>query len=528
MLSPVLTVVVRWIGGHPEAFLTALGLVVAIVTWALDHRLRRPRLLYRVQMDTRLQLNPAIKQTVARIAVRANDKDVTEPSVVLLRLTNTGALPIRRADFVEPLSFGFKGRQVVGYEVAENDAVQKQLAGPPPPLAPPSKHRTWWWRRPEPVVVEDAPAERKLALPGFDLEPRQRFKLLVVLSGPGRGVEVVEGKQPLRNGKLVRDLGGNAPSRRTMVYGAIVAVLLGAVVMTFIPPLSHVETNGVTCVGGKLNVVGSTAFQPVVAEIAKDYEAACGGVTITVNGSGSIAGLSELEAAKKTDEVALYDGTAPAGSYPDLTGSPVAAIVYAVVVNWNTQAHNLTVHQLQDIFTGKVTNWSQLSPGLPTLPITVVGRDSESGTRSVFVDTVLSGTAEHDRTSQNCAALDPGQPAAAPVLCEMPNTDLVLQKVNSIPGAIGYAEVAASDTAQNIYRIQIQNHDPDILQNKQAAYPFWATEHVYTYGTPAHDSLLAAFLAFMNSKAEHDAMQKHGAIPCADLGQTANQAVCSG
>jgi ABC-type phosphate transport system substrate-binding protein len=182
---------------------------------------------------------------------------------------------------------------------------------------------------------------------------------------------------------------------------------------------------------------------------------------------------------------------------------------------------------LQNIFTGEVTNWDQISSSLPNLPITVVGRDSQSGTRTVFVDTVLDGTNEHDRTSQNCSALDPGQPQSAPMLCEMPNTDLVLQKVNSIPGAIGYAEVAASDTDQNIYRIQIQNHDPDILQNKQAAYPFWATEHVYTYGPPAEGSLSAAFLAFMNSKAEHDAMQKHGATPCANLGQNTGQVVCS-
>lgn len=537
MLSTLLAGAGHWIAGHQEAFVSAFGLVLAIIAWALDHRLRRRRLLYRVQMDTALHLAPGIMPSGADIVVRVNGREVTDPSVALIRVTNTGSLPIHQEDFLRPLSFTFAGRTVVGYEVAENDEVASRLTTKPPAPPKPSPHQPFWNRltrllfgsaqptRTGTPSSAEATDQDRLVLPAFELEQRERFKLLVVLSGGGRGVEA---KGTLRNGKLVRDLGGNGPSRRTIVYGAIVAVLVGAfVVAVTFRPVAPPSNTAFRCVSGQLTVVGSTAFMPAVVEIAHDYQRACVGATITVNGTGSIAGITELETSRRPDEVAFYDGSAPVGVYPDLVGHHVAAVVFAVVVNGNTDVHNLTINQLRDIFAGRATNWNQLNPSLPHLPITVVGRDSESGTRAVFTSGVLGGADEHDRTSQNCSSLDPGQPPSAPIVCEMPNTDLVLQKINSIFGAIGYAEISASSAFPNLYRIQIQNHDPDVLQDKQDAYPFWATEHAYTNGQPAQNSLLAAFLEFMNNKIEYDAMHKNGAIPCADLGQTPGQIACS-
>jgi len=384
VLSSLLREFGNWIAGHQEAFIAAIGLLGAIVTWGLDHRLRRRQLLYRVQMDTGLHLAPGIRQSVAEIAVRVNGREVTDPTVALIRLTNTGSLPIRQEDFIRPLSFTFKGRTVVGYEVAENDEVANQLAVEAAPPAQPPRESIWSRlgdvifgggkpRDPDAGISADPPNDR-LVLSTFDLEQRKRFKLLVVLSGNDKGVEATTA---LRNGKLVRDLAGNGPSRRTIIYGGIVAVLVGALVaIVSLGPTTRKATPDVTCVKGTITVVGSTAFRPAVNEIAADYEHTCPGATITVNATGSVAGITELETGKHTDEIALYDGSPPSGAYADLTGERVAAVVFAVVVNVSTDVHNLTVNQLQDIFSGKDTNWNQVSSSLPNLPITVVGRDS--------------------------------------------------------------------------------------------------------------------------------------------------------
>jgi phosphate transport system substrate-binding protein len=46
------------------------------------------------------------------------------------------------------------------------------------------------------------------------------------------------------------------------------------------------------------------------------------------------------------------------------------------------------------------------------------------------------------------------------------------------------------------------------------SYPFWAVEYMYTDGTPAPGSLLAAFMAYMSTDAAKSVLQSYGNIPC--------------
>ena len=56
--------------------------------------------------------------------------------------------------------------------------------------------------------------------------------------------------------------------------------------------------------------------------------------------------------------------------------------------------------------------------------------------------------------------------------------------------------------------------EPGRGQRRPHSYPFWAVEYMYTDGTPAADSQLAAFIAYMSTDAAKSVLQSYGNIPC--------------
>lgn len=489
----------HWITGNLPAAIAAAGLLVTIATWLIDHRRKRRRVSYRVHMNSSIGATSDMR-TLGDFVVRSqkDNQEVPDPSLVLIRVSNTGSMDVTEDHFAATIRFDFGSRVVKTFEVFEVD---------PPALGDtlqPGSTATLT----RPGVTFD---QHLLKIPPLVLNTGDRFKLLVLLSGAG---DVVTGSAQIKGGKFVPDNRGDSLSRRTTIYGAVCLVLVGALA-AFLVSTSALTANekiAVQCVPGAITIAGSTAFETAMTEIAHDYEGACHGATVTVIGGGSVAGINELVG--RSVDAAMYDGTVDHNAYPTVRGIPVAVVVFTVVVNSETGVHSLTAGQLQGIYSLRYTNWVQV--GGNRLPITIVARDSQSGTRDTFKYTVLGGRDEHGPTSQNCTTPDPGQ--SAPVMiCEMNSTQSLLQHVNNIPGAIGYAELAESALYPNIGRVQIDGHDADIQQDPQSRYPFRAPEHIYTYGPAAGGSLLSAFLGYLNSDTAKHVMEKDGDIPCGDL-----------
>jgi phosphate transport system substrate-binding protein len=477
------------------AFVAIAGAIVSGLRLVRPGRMPRPRRLvnYRVHYDDSLGTRPDIKG-VAELVVRRRGKDVPDASLVMIRISNEGGLDIGQEHWVMPMNFTFDGRDVVGVEVSEP-------AGAPrgrPPIA-------------DSESIRISKGKKALELPKVDLKRRDRVRLLVLLSGPRdnrgpgvRGDATLKGA--VRGGGLVREVTPGRGNLYTFGWAACALVaLVAAVVVTVVarPFSSSPPAAATDCVTGSILVEGSTAFGPAVQAVAAALMKQCPQSVVSVNPPGSAigseAGTSDLadtgdSASVRATKLAISDGAVSSSDYPKLRPHPVAIVIFSVVVNSATKVHSLTDAQIAGIWSGRYTNWRQL--GGASLPIDIIARNTDSGTRATFDATVLDHRSEPPQSSESCTKRDliPRSPV---IICDKSSTKQLLQSVNAIPGAIGYAETAQASTYPDVDEIQLNGRDASPGAVKSKDYPFWATEYLYTYGTPPVGSLLSFFLRYM-------------------------------
>jgi phosphate transport system substrate-binding protein len=206
----------------------------------------------------------------------------------------------------------------------------------------------------------------------------------------------------------------------------------------------------------------------------------CGGATITVSGGGSSAGLSNVA----TGVSDIGDSDVPASNAKTIDPSTladheVAIVVFAVAVNRQTGVTALTTKQIQDVFSGAVSNWSQL--GGKNVPISLIERKPGSGTRLTFDKTVM-----RDRS-------EAGNPAST-----QDSTQLVLQQVAAAPGGVSYL-AASSLGGSGLTAVSIDGATPTGEAVRDGSYGFFSHEHMYTSKNPP--AIAASFIQYVLSEA---------------------------
>ena len=174
---------------------------------------------------------------------------------------------------------------------------------------------------------------------------------------------------------------------------------------------------------GSITMAGSTSMEKFANTLAESFMAAHPDVTVQAEFTGSSAGVE-----------AVLSGQSDIGnSSRNLTEDELAEGAVenigaidgiAVVADPNNTVSDLTRDQLIQIYTGEVTNWSDL--GGESLPIVVVGREAGSGTRGAFEEIL-----EIEDQCQYANELD--------------STGAVMARVASTPGAIGYVSLDVLD-----------------------------------------------------------------------------------
>lgn len=222
-----------------------------------------------------------------------------------------------------------------------------------------------------------------------------------------------------------------------------------------------------------IKISGSTTVLPIVQKAADQYMATHPDADIQISGGGSGVGIQAIGA--KTVDIGMTSREVTRDEmkkYPAFVITPVAQDGIAVIVNPANTLKFITLDQVKKIYLGKITKWSEITgadvPGTNN-QIVVVGRDSASGTRTYFDETVL---AKATPTSK---------------MLEKNSNGAVLQTVAQTPGSVGYVSIGFVSKDVNALPIWY-NADkiiaPSLDNVKSKTYPVSRDLYVITNGQP--------------------------------------------
>lgn len=246
--------------------------------------------------------------------------------------------------------------------------------------------------------------------------------------------------------------------------------------------------------GESITAVGSSALQPLVESVAEEFQSNNPGKFINVQGGGSGTGLSQVQAGAV--EIGNSDLFAEEKSGIDATkleDHRVAVVGITPIVNPKVGIKNISLANLQKVFTGEITNWKEL--GGTDTPIVLLNRASGSGTRATFEKWVMDGQEAKQAQEQD-------------------SSGMVRQIVKDTAGAISY--VAFSYVTSDVQTLSIDGVKPtdeNVMDNK---WIIWSYEHMYTKKNP--DSLTQSFIEYiLSDEIQENLVTKLGYIPVSKM-----------
>ena len=214
-----------------------------------------------------------------------------------------------------------------------------------------------------------------------------------------------------------------------------------------------------------------------------------GDVTVTYDPTGSGAGISGAS------DGSLDIGLSSRGLHDDETDVEAITVCLdgiAIVVNTANPVTDLSLDQLAAIFSGEITDWSEV--GGNAGQIVVIGREAGSGTRDGFESIV--GVEDVCVYAQERAA-----------------TGAVVAAVQANENAIGYASLAALD--DSVKALKVNGIDCTGETVKDGSYtvqrPFVCVTKDGAQQTPA----VKAFIDFAASADAASLISNAGAVPVA-------------
>ena len=253
------------------------------------------------------------------------------------------------------------------------------------------------------------------------------------------------------------------------------------------------QTEAPAALSGSVSTNGSTSMEKVIGALSEQFMADNGGVTVTYDPTGSGAGIeaaSNGSADIGLSSRALKDEETAGG----LTGTTVALDGIAIIVNADNPVENLTVEHIAQIFTGEITDWSQVGGEAGT--ISCIGREAGSGTRDGFES--ITGTKDSCKLDQ-----------------ELTSTGGVIEAVAGNPNAIGYASLSAvegKDTVKAVTVGGVACTEATVLDGS------YAVQRPFVLVTKTGETLSPAAQAFFDyatSTAASDLIKAAGAVPVA-------------
>ena len=256
---------------------------------------------------------------------------------------------------------------------------------------------------------------------------------------------------------------------------------------------SSAQTEAPAALSGSVSTNGSTSMEKVIGALSEQFMTDNSGVTVTYDPTGSGAGIeaaSNGSADIGLASRALKDEEKASG----LTETIVALDGIAVIVNADSKVADLTVEQIGKIFTGEITDWSEVGGDAGT--ISCIGREAGSGTRDGFES--ITGTKDSCKLDQ-----------------ELTSTGGVIEAVAGNPNAIGYASLSAVEGKNTVKAVTVGGvacTEETVLNGS------YAIQRPFVLVTKTGENLSPAAQAFFDyatSSAASQLIKAAGAVPVA-------------
>lgn len=240
---------------------------------------------------------------------------------------------------------------------------------------------------------------------------------------------------------------------------------------------------------GTISLAGSTSMEKLCEAMSESFMETYPGVTVTVEYTGSGAGLESLASGSVdigNSSRHLKDEEVAGGAVENV----VAIDGIAVIVDPANSVSDIPADKLAAIYKGEITNWSEL--GGNDEAIVVIGRESGSGTRDAFEELL--------EVKDACKYAQ-----------ELDSTGGVKAKVAATPGAIGYVSLDVVD--ESIKAVAIDSVEPTEENILAGDYLLSRPFVMATNGEiSAQNDLVKGWFDYISSDAGKDVIKSVGLI----------------
>lgn len=244
-----------------------------------------------------------------------------------------------------------------------------------------------------------------------------------------------------------------------------------------------------TDLSGTISLAGSTSMEKLCEAMSESFMETYPGVTVTVEYTGSGAGLESLASGSVdigNSSRHLKDEEVAGGAVENV----VAIDGIAVIVDPANSVSDIPADKLAAIYKGEITNWSEL--GGDDEAIVVIGRESGSGTRDAFEELL--------EVKDACKYAQ-----------ELDSTGGVKAKVAATPGAIGYVSLDVVD--ESIKAVSIDSVEPTEANIIAGDYLLSRPFVMATNGEiSAQNDLVKGWFDYISSDAGKDVIKSAGLI----------------
>jgi phosphate transport system substrate-binding protein len=255
-----------------------------------------------------------------------------------------------------------------------------------------------------------------------------------------------------------------------------------------------------------LQIKGSDTMVNLTQAWAEEYMKSHPGITIAVTGGGSGTGIASLlnntcdiaqvsrEMKEREIGLARKKGIEPKMIIVALDG-------LAVIVHPSNPVSELSLNQLADIYTGKITSWAQV--GGRDATIVLLSREVNSGTHVYFKEHVLrhgvSGSKEE----------------FTPQALLLPSSQAIADEASQNPDAIGYYGMGYVSTGVKVLKLSRAEGEPGVLPEittvQNQSYPISRPLIMYTKGEPV--GLAKSFVDYMLSREGQEIVKRIDFVP---------------